>query len=205
MSRVDPDRVAAARARARVVAARALRARPGLAAGGRLAGRLGAGLAPLPEGLDGTAPETALIADPARAKLVFEAAAAALIAGDLARAITPEVLAALPVPALARAFGLRHRALALPGARADDFARLTGEIRALWADALPAPLCGEYRPTQSLPPIPDAAPAPLPVVSRPKNKAILLPLAPRASGAPHRLALDAALAAFPAAAEDAAP
>lgn len=196
MTRHDPGVVRAARLRARIMAARAARLRPGIRAEGRVAGRLARDLAPLDPAMDCAAPALALIPEPALAARIFEAGAAALMADRVASAITPDRIAALDISPEARDFALRHRALSLPGN--DSFDALMQRLVALWAADLPAPLSAEYAPGPAPAPMPVAAPAAPPQPRRRWRRAgVVLPLAPVAAvGDRHRAALDAAMAAL---------
>ncbi|SMO45473.1 hypothetical protein [Paracoccus laeviglucosivorans] len=198
-ARPDPTELRMARARVRIMAARAARSQPGLRAEGRVAGRLGSDLAPLDATMDPTAARLALVTDPALAGRVFHAAAAALMAGQIARAITPDAVADLPVPAEYHDFALRHRALALPGAVA-DYPTLVAQVQAVWAAMLPPPLSGEYDPGI---PAPDVRPITMPDrPAQPRRRwgrapAQVLALAPLpANPDRHAAALNAALAEF---------
>lgn len=228
--RRDPDAVAQARRRVELACTRARRLRqqapaPVLAAimptrqpdpaCPRLIGRAARRLpTPAPD-TDWMAPELALAVDPALAARVFAAAAAALMARRLAAAITPPAIEALGLSPEARAFGLAHRALALPRDACPDLPTLTARLQALWAARLPPPLDVEFGGRPVAPLAVPAAHAAVPAPEAPSRPSRLarrrwwpgrarpgrrLPLSSPAAGPDpadrHHAALDAALAAL---------
>lgn len=194
-----PARSRAAHLRARIMAARAARQLSGISSTGRIAGRLGANLAPLDPAMDCENPHLTLIPEPELATRVFEAAAAALMADEIADAIRPERIAALPVGAEARNFALRHRSLSL-ARPVSEFEQIVQELVAIWAKDLPAPLDREYAPQATVPEFPDNDETrlrPSRPHSRTRKATVILPLA----NAPdrsrrHAAALNAAMSAL---------
>ncbi|RMC34940.1 hypothetical protein [Paracoccus alkanivorans] len=197
--RIDPARSRVARLRARIVAARAARQLSGISSSGRVAGRLGAGLEPLDPAMDCGNPHLSLIPEPELAARVFEAAAAALMADEIARAIRPEQIAALPVSGEARDFALRHRSLSLDRPTS-EFEQIVQELVSIWARELPAPLDREYAPSAATPEQPEAEET-LPQLTlsggQNRNGSVTLPLANApARSRRHAAALTAAMAAI---------
>lgn len=145
---------------------RAAWAAQGLRAGGRGAGRLARDI-PALGSLDPADPALVPIVDPARGERVIAAAAAALAARPLLRAITAADRAAADalVSPEARAFAVRHRHLALPddGAPLD---RVLTRARALasadWRARLPSSLAAECpdHPASDAEPLPAPLPPP---------------------------------------------
>ncbi|MFI0397149.1 hypothetical protein [Paracoccus jiaweipingae] len=174
--RVDRAAVAAARARVALANRRGanrldrMGAQP--SAQGRLAGRVASRLPPLPPDTDANDPLLGLLLDDARAAQVLAAAAAALIAQDLARTITPQARAAADalIDPQARNFALHHRHLSAPstpGGLADTdltaaLAAAHDRVRDAWLHALPAPLPAEFaaRPQADTTPAAPNLPAP---------------------------------------------
>lgn len=211
--RLDAAQTGAARIRVRIAAARVARQRGRATLPHRIAGRLVGGLTPLDPTLDYAAPALRMAADPALALLVLQSAAAALVADQLALAITPRDISAQNeagnIPDAARAFALSHRHLAIPGG---DHALRLREVRACWAASLPEPLAGEYALPDGVVPSPAPAPAaPIAIPDMParpqRNRLsclqdlwrpapIILPLAPPPPADPPAAALTAALRVF---------
>ncbi|MFV0386004.1 hypothetical protein [Paracoccus sp. (in: a-proteobacteria)] len=160
--------VSIARLRVRVQGVRTLLQNGLMNSGDRIIGRLGHSLPHLaPGAITEETPALSLLLNHTRAHRVFDAAAAALMANEIAQAISPEALARLPVSAEAREFALRHRYLALADdmpVLAEGIEELRDHVVACWASRLPVPLDDEVgvRPVAPLLPPPPRAPSDTP-------------------------------------------
>lgn len=144
--RFGEDRAAAAAARLTLANRRAAW-QAGVAPGGRVAGRIAQGLAPLAV-IDPTDPALVPIVDPARGERIIAAATAALAGHAVLQAITnaDRARADQLVTPEARRFAARHPQLALPADGLelhDALARARDLAAGAWRSRLPTALAAE--------------------------------------------------------------